>query len=401
MTNSKYKILFVHQVSEVGGASFCMLNLLKALDKDCFHPIVVLPKKGPLSEELDDMGMEVVFLSSLCIYPYNRSLFSYKSWREIMNVYASIPHFKRLLKLLNPDIVYLNNTFLFPYLKVIKRLRINSIIHIRENWPNDQHQKQFGFVKSNILKNASHIVAINKYSASMICGEEKCPTIIYDWIDMESRKDDTHLGEIIGEDTSKLRVFIFTGGIARIKGSLEVLSAFKDYVTDPNARLLALGVNTNISQNGLINKVKYFLYKLGLPTYTYKVKDIVESDKRIKPHSAIYNITNVFKECYCNLSYFTSPHANLGMAECITLKTPVIAASTPETDEYTNNGELAALFKINDYEDFITKIKTIEEWRGDLKGRLETGSDIIKTKFSKSINTNKFNQMLKKISGID
>lgn len=40
------KILFVHHVSSVGGASYCMLSLLLGSDKSKFEPVVLLRNKG-------------------------------------------------------------------------------------------------------------------------------------------------------------------------------------------------------------------------------------------------------------------------------------------------------------------------------------------------------------------
>lgn len=388
------KILFVHQVSEIGGASYCMLNLLKGIDRKQFCPIVVLPHSGPLSKEITKLKIPVEFCKSLCSYPYNRSLFSYGGMKELINVYSSRNAFEHILNKIKPDVVYLNNMFLFPYLDITKRLNIKSVIHVREHWPQNQRQTQFLYLKHKILNNADKIVAINETSAAMIGDENHIPTVIYDWIDMESRREDSDLIKIIGDSPDKLKLYIFTGGLQRIKGTYEVLKAFSENVKDPNSRLLALGIPAKIELNGIKGVIRKLLNVCGIPQFIFKVKDILEHDERIIPVDPIYNITNILEHCYCSLSYFKIPHANLGMAECITLEVPVLAAYTDEALEYSYNGTLANLFPMNNYSAFVERLCNIENWRSSLCNELSHNSHKIKEQFDRSSNIQKFNNML-------
>lgn len=390
----KKKILFVHQVTEIGGASYCMLNLLKGIDRKQFCPIVVLPHAGPLSDEISKLNISVEFCKSLCIYPYNRSLLTYGGLRELINIYSSRNAFERIIKKIKPDIVYFNNMFLFPYLDVTKRLNVKSVIHVREHWPKNQRQSQFRYLKHKILSNADKIVAINKTSAAMIGDENNIPTVIYDWIDMESRREDINLINIIGDSAEKLKLYIFTGGLQWIKGSYEVLKAFSENVKDPNSRLLAFGIPAKIELKGIKGVIRKLLNMCGISQFIFKVKSVLEHDKRIIPVEPIYNITNILEHCYCSLSYFKIPHANLAMAECITLEVPVIAASTDEAMEYSDNGKLAQLFPINNYSAFVDKLSCIEKWRSSLCTELQHNSHKIKEQFDRTRNIQKFNNML-------
>lgn len=390
----KKRILFVHQVSEIGGASFCMLNLLKGINRELFCPIVLLPYAGPLVTEISKLNIPVEFCKSLCIYPYNRSLLTYGGLRELVNIFSSRNGFERILKKIKPDIVYFNNMFLFPYLDVTKRLNIKSVIHIREHWPQNQRQTQFSYLKHKILNNADKIVAINKTSAAMIGDETHIPTVIYDWIDMESRRENTDLIKIIGNSPDKLKLYIFTGGLQWIKGSYEVLKAFSENVKDPNSRLLAFGIPAKIELKGIKGFIRKLFNICRIPQFIFKVKYLLEHDDRIIPIEPMYNITNILEHCYCNLSYFKIPHANLAMAECITLEVPVLAASTEEAMEYSDNGTLANLFPMNNYSAFVEKLCSIEKWRSLLCHELEHNSHKIKEQFDRSRNIQKFNNML-------
>lgn len=78
---------------------------------------------------------------------------------------------------------------------------------------------------------------------------------------------------------------------------------------------------------------------------------IKKSDKRITLIPATYNLTHIIKQCYCNLSYFTIPHANLAQAECIVCGVPSIVGKTDEPLEYSLEGTLSALYNFDSIDD--------------------------------------------------
>ena len=218
----KKRILFIHQVSYIGGASYCLLNLVKEINRVEFEPIVLLAKKGPLEEELAKMGIDVYFMPNMSIIPYNRTLLSIRSLIAYYKTFRSRKYLCDILNTIKPDILYLNNVMLYPYLKVGYELGIKTVIHIREHWPFNEHKFQLGWLSDNVRKYSNKIIAINTYSATMVSGIENKTTIVYDWIDFTGRYKEHNLDEIIGEDTSKLKVFVYIGGLQKIKGGLEV-----------------------------------------------------------------------------------------------------------------------------------------------------------------------------------
>ena len=72
----KRKILYMYHVSTVGGGSFCLLNILKAIDRTHVSPVVLLKQDGPLVAEIKALDIPVYFLSTLSTVPYNVSTFT-------------------------------------------------------------------------------------------------------------------------------------------------------------------------------------------------------------------------------------------------------------------------------------------------------------------------------------
>lgn len=380
-------ILFVHHVSVVGGASYCLLSIIKELNRDKYQPVVLLRNHGTLVDELIKINVEVRFCPTLWYYPYNKSLYKLKNLITIYKLYRSVPDFEKCVEECSPDIVYFNNTFLFPYLRVTKKKGIKSIIHIREHWPADQHQRQFHYVQKQIQDKADRIVAINEYSARMISPDPNRVSIVYDWIDLDKRYKPLPLCDILGEEASKLKVYIYTGGLQRIKGAYEVLKSFSEKVSGSENRLLVLGMSKEIfNRNSVVKIIKNILCLLGHPTYDCKVKKIAQKDSRIVCIPSEYYIKDLFDQSYCMLSYFTIPHANLAMAEAMIEGLPVIAAKTEESLEYSLNGKMAILFDINDISGFEKCMSELQSKYSELKRELELHNSELKYKFSREQN---------------
>lgn len=67
-------ILFVHQSADLYGSDKVLLSLVTGLDKNKYHPIVLLPKHGPLTDELEKNNVEYHILPLVLI---SRKLFSF------------------------------------------------------------------------------------------------------------------------------------------------------------------------------------------------------------------------------------------------------------------------------------------------------------------------------------
>ena len=139
---ARKRILFMHQVSVIGGASYCMLALLKAIDKKSFEPVALLRQEGALAEEIRRLGIEVCFLPGMPTVPYNQSILKARSIKSYFHLVTVQKQFEEILKAQRIDIVYLNNMMLYPYLKSAKNAGCKTIMHIREHWPKSEHQLQ-------------------------------------------------------------------------------------------------------------------------------------------------------------------------------------------------------------------------------------------------------------------
>lgn len=386
-------VLYVYHASNIGGGSYAMLNVIKALDRNEYRPVVLLKSEGPLVDELKAMGVEVFLLPLINTVPYNRSIFTLRNIKRIINILRSFKQFKALLKTISPDIVYLNTMMLHPYLKVAKKCGVKTIIHIREHWPEGEHKLQRSYAISNIRKYADRIIAINTYSSSMVSDDTHHPTIVYDWIDMQGRYQRTPYSSFFNEDCSDRKVYLSTGGYDPNKGTLEIIRAFTETIDEDNARLLILGTRPKTTKKRGLKR----LFKDRQYDYIQQMDIAIASDKRIKVIPNTYFITDIYKQAYCVLSYFTIPHANLALAENVILGVPVIAAKNEEAIEYSLNGELAILFEAKNFDDFKQKLHDFDKSREAIEKRLLEKSHKVQELFSPKSNIDTLNNVYKEL----
>ena len=377
-------ILFVYHASNIGGGTYCLLNILREIDRKKYQPSVLLCTDGDLVKEIKALGIEVYFMPSMTLVPYNKSLWNPRVLRNYTRLKTALTDFGRILEKLKPDAIYLNTTMLAPYLTVAKKKGCKTAIHLREHWPLNEHVKQLSKIQKIITSYADQIVAINGYSASMVPNRQS--TIVYDWIDLSKRYEYRPFDDIFGEDTSKLKVYIFTGGLQDIKGASEVVDVFRKRITDKNKRLLMVGVSPQPNRSGLKNKVKILLEKLGFDTYDLKVRKMIASDRRIVCIPATYAMKHIMEQAYCNLSFFTIPHANLALAESIIVGTVPVAARTEESIEYSHGGDLALLFELGSQDDMLNKLNDLDNNYEMIKAKLANERHFVEDQFDRKRN---------------
>lgn len=356
----------MHHSSSIGGGSYCLLNVIKALDKQQFEPVVALKQEGSLTKELRRLGVEVVLFNKMADVPYNRTLWNLHSIKSYLSVFSSLNPFVQFLHKVKCDVLYLNNMMIYPYLRVARKFGMKTIIHVREHWPLDEHRVQLNWARKAVYSYADSLIAINNYSASIF--PNKRATIVHDWIDMKSRNKPIPLSDVFHEDMTGKKVLLYLGGLSSIKGADYILDSFVHSVKSEDYRLLVIGVDSIPELSGLVHKVKLFLEKFGYYYYDKRVRELLAADHRIRCIPAIFEISDIIKQSHCFVSYFRIPHANLALAENIILGNPCIAADTEEAREYSGDGKYAKLVRpMNNQGVFssmlIDFLKSIEQWK--------------------------------------
>ena len=117
------KVLYVHGITEVGGAERDLLTLLAHLDRGRFEPVVALPDRGPLFGLLRAQGVEVV-------------LTPVPGWRKLKSVVLRGPALLRLWWLIRSRGIGLVHANDFWYIPLVGRAaawaRVPCVAHVRQ-----------------------------------------------------------------------------------------------------------------------------------------------------------------------------------------------------------------------------------------------------------------------------
>ena len=285
---------------------------------------------------------------------------------------------------------------LYRYLPTAKMAGAKTIIHLREHWPLQEHKLQLKAAQKTIEKYADQVVAINQYSAGMAKYSAYKTTVVYDWIDMSDRYDYLPFRTYLDEDSTNLRVFLYTGGSDYMKGAYEIASSFTKVIKDPDCRLLFLGFKKPVT-SGLKFQIKRLLTKMGYFDYSLSLNRALSADNRIICKPSLFKLKHIIEQSEGFISYFTVPHANLALAENITMGKPCIAARTEESEEYTFNGKFALLVEPNNITAFESALLDFVQNTENYRNMSADGSQIVSELFSKEKNSKLINQVIKRL----
>lgn len=285
---SKKTILFIHQSSDLYGSDKALLLLVQELNKKLFTPIIVLPRKGPLLDELLKNNIKVIITPVLNIHKRMFNL------RELLllpfNLIKSIFKLNKELKGIKIDIIQSNTVVVTLGFVYAKLKRIKHFWHLHEVLESPRIAVK---VFSWLVKVFSDVTIFNSIATKeSFCKQQprirENSIVIYNGLEREE-KITSNLGI---EELRKSLMFssndIILGLVGRInenKGHSLLLEAFKKIEKDqPGVRLLFIGspvkgkeyvlesLKNQIVELHLENKVKIITFQKEI----WKFWDIID-----------------------------------------------------------------------------------------------------------------------------
>lgn len=123
-------ILYLHAGAEMYGADKILLELVCGLNKNLFHPIVVLPEHGILEKKLKENKIETYVIP----YPIlRRKYFNIRGiWQYFSTYYSSSKKIENLIKGKNIDLIHVNTAAVLEGIYLKKKLKTKMVWHIHE-----------------------------------------------------------------------------------------------------------------------------------------------------------------------------------------------------------------------------------------------------------------------------
>ena len=122
-SNKAINVLYIHGVTQIGGAERELLTWMKALDPNQVHPYVACPSQGPLVTELTDLQIPHIPLS----------LPSWRKWAHIFRRPFAAIKLSRIIQQWQIDVIHVNDYWWGPIGVMASRLTsCPCVVHVRQ-----------------------------------------------------------------------------------------------------------------------------------------------------------------------------------------------------------------------------------------------------------------------------
>jgi len=259
-------ILYIHQSAELYGSDKTLLYLVAEIKDKGFHPIVVLPFKGPLYTELEKAGIEIIIAPVLKI---SRKMFAIGNLLSMpLQIFNAFKIIRKQLKGRKIDLVHSNTLAVLIGALYAKRFRIKHLWHVHEivehpKFISDLYPKLVDYFAHTVVFNsqATCDFMVNKKPAMI----SKSKVVLNGFDRTEAVSTETEIIQLRKDSfnaTSDEIVIVLVGRISRWKGQQLLLSAFSDIAqTGLPVKLVFVGSappNQEVFKNMLVEKIKAY-----------------------------------------------------------------------------------------------------------------------------------------------
>lgn len=237
-------ILYLHAGAEMYGADKILLELVSGLDKNKFHPIVILPNDGILREKLEDNEIETHIIE----YPIlRRKFFNVKGiFNYIRSYFTKSREIAKLLERRKIDIIHVNTTAVLEGIYLKKKLKSKLVWHVHEIIL--RPKLIYKFISYLVGKYSDTCVAVSnavkKHLLDSGYVKDSAVRVIYNGVDSNRFNPKTN-NDYLYDEWKVPRDSIRVGMIGRVnswKGQNDFLVATKNLLTKyPNLYLFIVG----------------------------------------------------------------------------------------------------------------------------------------------------------------
>jgi len=331
MSYNKVKILYIHHSAGWGGASSCLISLIKSLDRSKYEAEVLLLNNSIVAEKLSENNIKYCVAKSIFYRRYYHffahSEAGYVKWYNpysfiisgISWLFSRYIFAKKELAKHSFNIVHLNSSALTDWLAPAKE-KGKVIIHIREPFRNGKLDFLHTFFKSIINKYADQIIAISEDNARRINIPAKTK-VIYDFCEIPK--------SLPSKNSYASKKILYLGGSSTSKGFYILVDAL-DYL-DKDV-IVYFGGKYVVSKKprSIIQSLKFLLSK---------AKKRNAAIQKIKNHpnavflDLIFNVHDYLEEVCCLVSPFSVPHFSFPVIEANLHMKPAICSDVEGMDE--------------------------------------------------------------------
>lgn len=337
------KVLFIHELPVIGGATLSLLELCKEFrQRDIDVHVLFFRTQGNAIDlfRAHEISFSIVEKGSVVQHAYGAyvPIFQWKFYRMLLVLWRgvfSISHIRRSIHDFSPDWVYLNSSLHLPGALAARLENVKIVWHVREQL----HRGNIGFrrffLRRFIDKLSKEIFVISRCNHQHLAIDRA--RVVYNGLNPALFKKEVGLETVDLIDHQEATVFLFLGGSVKSKGGDILVEAFKELCHEYSNVLLLFAGFINEKPSNRIEK---------------RIDDIIKNCKltneRILKVGALTNELVNYIQCSDFIVWpATVPHFSRPIMEALVLGTPVIASNFASTLEIIEGQDCGVLVEPN------------------------------------------------------
>ncbi|MBU1086345.1 MAG: glycosyltransferase [Candidatus Omnitrophica bacterium] len=251
----QYNILFISSFGDLkGGGQRSLLLLLKYLNKQKFIPLVIVPEKGEVAQELEKMGMEVIVLS----FPRIRSINTFK-------VLAALFKLKSIVKAKEIDIIHADSPRETAYAGIVRFfLKVRVILHLRVS-------DKVSWIDKIVYQLTDRMIAVSRSLTFRFKGMDKKNkiSVVYNAVDLDEFKPLAYKQD----ENKTLRIGYF-GRIVKRKGIDVLIKACMYFEGEISLLIMGSGEEKYIAE---LKKMAEIDKRIEFKPYQQNIRDEINT----------------------------------------------------------------------------------------------------------------------------
>lgn len=326
------RILFIHHLAAIGGATKSLLSLATHL-KEQGHEVNVLfySKRNEVFDWFEENGIQCIVFPEGQVFQHAYGayipVFQAKAYRVLIALYRALKSIKptrSIIQSLNPDLVYLNTSLLFPAAIASKSLNIRVIWHLREQLHNGHLGLRKAWLKWCYRKYADEIVAISKTNAEIL-GASKAKVVYNSTSTSTEVPEEQKQSFLSHHHIPKKRIIAFLGGKVRSKGGDILVEAFASLYKKREDIVLVVAGEFNSGGSGNLNPIEQNVHSI-----IRKNEGLAE---RIVFTGALKDVRPLLSEMEILVWPATTPHFSRPIMEAMMMGKAIVASDYKSTRE--------------------------------------------------------------------
>jgi glycosyltransferase involved in cell wall biosynthesis len=366
------KVLFIHHSGYIGGAGVSLMHILKGLNQLPFDLTVYCPNiPNDMINQIKNLGIETISSpNSIQIIEHfagcDRSIFNYKTLRNLINITRNKKEIEKLIKSISPDIVVVNSMTLSYIGRIAKSIGVKTVCFHRETYAKGLFGIRTKYIKKYLSNDFDKVVFISNHDLRKSGNMKSKNYVIRDKVILNEFTNSKFVNLSLPEEAIKV---LYTGGMSHLKGAHIIIKALAKSKTNIHLMFLQYGDikrKKGLSDySGIKNRLRYLLGK----DYTAKVLSLIDKHglwNRVHFFPTTSDVAKYFKACDFVAFPSTSAHQARPIYEAGASKKPIIITHSKNIEEFVIEGENGFTFNNGDtvkLATFLDKLSMDKELR--------------------------------------